>query len=623
MEGGPAMPRLLPRLILAIACLGFGLSMPALASAGADAGCLWCHNKEPYTTAFPDSAHAMINCATCHQGIEDVYLHKAKEEKSQLLACTSCHKDVERKYGQDVHFTMKQQNCQSCHKQLHSMKKSDPATLKATVIATCTTECHKDVKDIKMGHAAAVLRGNNDSASCADCHALHQTKAVKKGVSEEARAANRLVQTRVCMDCHSDPEIIARNKLNPMVVSGFASTYHGKALKFGETGSFAGCADCHGDHNMLPAKNALSPVAADNRRQTCGKCHSGFANRFTDFIAHPDQGDRQNYPLLYWTSIFMEWLLGLVFVFFGIHTFLWWRKAYWLKWSAGPTDGHGSLADSATGTVYVRRFALRYRLMHVLLIASFMLLVLTGMPIKYSGSGWAQTLMGLFGGPANAAVWHRGAATVLIIEFLYVCWLSLRYLFFGATGTNGWLGRLFGPESLCPNMKDWHDIKGMFKWFVGRGEMPRFERWTYFEKFDFFAVFWGMFIIGGSGLIMWFPEKFSYLFPGWLINIATIAHSEEALLAAIFIFTVHFFHNHLAPNKFPMEDNIFTGRNTLAELQHDRPAEYERIIAEDRLEEITTEPPSLAVKLLSALYGYGAVVLGVVLTVLILVAIFW
>ena len=85
---------------------------------------------------------------------------------------------------------------------------------------------------------------------------------------------------------------------------------------------------------------------------------------------------------------------------------------------------------------------------------------------------------------------------------------------------------------------------------------------TYWEKFDYWAVFWGMAIIGGSGLMLWFPEAFARVLPGWVFNIALLVHGEEALLAVGFIFTIHFFNSHLRPDKFPMDMVIFTGRVT-------------------------------------------------------------
>ena len=85
-----------------------------------------------------------------------------------------------------------------------------------------------------------------------------------------------------------------------------------------------------------------------------------------------------------------------------------------------------------------------------------------------------------------------------------------------------------------PNKKDITDFIGHVKWFVGKGERPRFGRWTYWEKFDYLAVFWGVSIIGATGLVLWFPEFFTRLLPGWVINLAHVVHSEEALLAVGF-----------------------------------------------------------------------------------------
>ena len=115
---------------------------------------------------------------------------------------------------------------------------------------------------------------------------------------------------------------------------------------------------------------------------------------------------------------------------------------------------------------------------------------------------------------------------------------------------------------------------------MGFGPRPNFDRFTYWEKFDYWAVFWGMGIIGGSGFILWFPKFWARFLPGDLFNVALLIHGEEALLATVFIFTIHFFNGHLRPEKFPMDTVIFTGVVPLEEVEHERPAEYERLVAE-------------------------------------------
>jgi cytochrome b subunit of formate dehydrogenase len=158
------------------------------------------------------------------------------------------------------------------------------------------------------------------------------------------------------------------------------------------------------------------------------------------------------------------------------------------------------------------------------------------------------------------------------------------------------------------------------KWFLGKGERPRYGRWTYWEKFDYFAVFWGIAVIGFTGAMLWFPEFFTQLVPGWFINVATIIHSDEALLATGFIFTVHFFNTHLRPEKFPMDIVVFTGRMPLEELKRDKPAEYEALVKSGELEKYMVEPyPPIVIKAIRV-FGWTALTIGFSIVVWILYA---
>jgi cytochrome b subunit of formate dehydrogenase len=169
---------------------------------------------------------------------------------------------------------------------------------------------------------------------------------------------------------------------------------------------------------------------------------------------------------------------------------------------------------------------------------------------------------------------------------------------------------LLGPDTMLPTRKDLDDFVASVKWFLGKRERPRFGRWTYWEKFDYFAVFWGIAVIGSTGLTLWFPELFTRLMPGWTLNVATIIHSDEALLATGFIFTVHFFNTHLRPEKFPMDIVVFTGRMTLEEFRNDKPAEYEALVQRGELEKHLAEPyPEIVVKTIRT-FAWGALGLG-------------
>lgn len=267
---------------------------------------------------------------------------------------------------------------------------------------------------------------------------------------------------------------------------------------------------------------------------------------------------------------------------------------------------------AAPGVRYVRRFGRTDRILHGFLMLSFLGLAATGLPLFFSEAPWASTLARTFGGFAVAGALHRVFAIVMIAVFLIHVGRLLRAIVVEKN-----YGILWGPTSMVPQPRDLSDLFGHFRWFVGQGPRPRFERYTYWEKFDYWAVFWGMAIIGGSGLLLWFPELFSRVLPGWLFNVALLVHGEEALLAVGFIFTIHFFNGHLRPEKFPMDMVIFTGRVSEDELRHERPAEYERLRRTGELDALVEPPPDRSLRTAGRLIGTTAVTVGVALVALI------
>lgn len=178
---------------------------------------------------------------------------------------------------------------------------------------------------------------------------------------------------------------------------------------------------------------------------------------------------------------------------------------------------------------------------------------------------------------------------------------------------------LTGENSMVPRKQDLIELVQTFKWFLGMGPRPGYGRWTYWEKFDYFAVFWGVTVIGFTGLILWFPEFFTSLgLPGWIINVATIIHSDEALLATGFIFTVHFFNTHFRPDKFPMDMVIFTGSEKFEEFAHDRPRQYKILLESGELDKrIVDAPPDWFVRT-SRIFGFTALTIGLLTVIMII-----
>ncbi len=217
----------------------------------------------------------------------------------------------------------------------------------------------------------------------------------------------------------------------------------------------------------------------------------------------------------------------------------------------------------ADGREFVR-FSRLHRTLHACMIVSFLTLAVTGLSLKFSYTAWAFRLARVLGGFETAGFIHRTAALVMFGTFTTHLVTLVRDK---RRNKSSWRLLLLGPNTLLPTRRDAQEFAGTMKWFLGLGPRPEYGRWTYWEKFDYFAVFWGIVVIGSTGLSLWFPVFFTRFLPGSFINVATIIHSDEALLATGFIFTVHFFNTHLRPEKFPMDTTIFTGHMPVAELK--------------------------------------------------------
>ena len=263
------------------------------------------------------------------------------------------------------------------------------------------------------------------------------------------------------------------------------------------------------------------------------------------------------------------------------------------------------------------RFTRLQRGLHVCMIVSFMSLALTGLTLKFSYTAWAAILSRLFGGYETAGYIHRTAAVLMFTVFA----IHLVELYRQRKREQlSWREFLLGGDTILFTRRDLAEFLATMKWFLRVGPRPRYGRWTYWEKFDYFAVFWGIAVIGFTGLTLWFPVLFTRFLPGWFINVATIVHSDEALLATGFIFTVHFFNTHLRPENFPMDVTIFTGYMAVAELKRDKPKEYEALVAAGKLEENLVEPyPSIVVRTVRA-FAWTALALGFSIVVWIIYA---
>lgn len=659
----------LPTAVLAIALAAFPVGAAAQ-DLGNDT-CMACHREDarPVDAAvLGASAHAVRACVDCHSDVKDI----PHDEKLGRVDCAKCHAAAGADFARSIHAELGRRNvpdtptCATCHGTHDVYRKLDVRSRvnHLKIDAVCLkchaspqlTGRHPDMASAEFverygssihGRAVHVM-GLTVAATCSDCHGHHDMrpkkdpastvhpnnipntcKACHLGIFESWKGSahgklwgNGNGGGPVCTTCHtahdiSDPTVGAFRVRAPVSCGGchkeesatYRDTFHGKATSLGFAVA-ATCSDCHTPHKNLPKSDPDSTVHPARLVATCGRCHPAANASFVRFNPHLDPTSSAQSPTAHVVHMAMIWLLTGTFSFFGIHTLLWIQRSV-------VAVLRGEMPHEAADGKYVRRFSTFTIGVHVVVVVSFLILVMTGIPLRYYNSPWARAVVDFLGGIEVTRFFHRVCA---ILTFGYavthVGWL-FHQVFVLRRGA-----LLYGPESLTPNPKDAADLLQNLRWFLYLGRPPQFGRWTYFEKFDYFAVFWGVPIIGISGLMMWFPGFFTRLLPGDALNLAAIVHSEEALLAGGFIFTFHFFHNHLRPENFPMDTSIFTGLIPLERFIRERPLEYEALKKAGRENEIVVAPPTPAALLKARVFGFAALSLGIAVVVAVFAAYF-
>jgi cytochrome b subunit of formate dehydrogenase len=232
-----------------------------------------------------------------------------------------------------------------------------------------------------------------------------------------------------------------------------------------------------------------------------------------------------------------------------------------------------TIAFERKKTETINRFDIHQRLQHIGLALSFLLLVLTGFPLKFPNAGISQWWVAFWGGVEVTRTAHRVGAWAMVMVGVY----HVLYLMFNVLVQH----KAF-PVKMIPSLKDAKDFGHDLAYSLGlRRDRPQYDRYDWRQKFDYWAIFWGVPVMAGSGFILMFPVFVSRHLPGWLVPAALVAHSDEAMLALTWIFVVHMFFSHLAPGSFPANTSIFTGRVSKEKYQKEHPVEYARMTEPD------------------------------------------
>jgi cytochrome b subunit of formate dehydrogenase len=258
----------------------------------------------------------------------------------------------------------------------------------------------------------------------------------------------------------------------------------------------------------------------------------------------------------------------------------------------------------------IRRFSPLDRIFHLALMLTFILQSATGFGRLFIVTPWGRRLCGVFGGYENALLVHQWVGVVMILGFLAhvgvliarIRWKRLRE-------------SVFGADSLVPTTQDVKRFGQQVRWFIGRGSPPRHDRWTYWEKFDYWAVFWGMPLLAVTGLMLMYPMASSRYVEGWVLNVAALLHRAEAILAVTYIFVVHFFIGHLRPTSFPMNEAMFSGSVTIKHAVEEKPEWVARLKGEGRLHNVAAAAPEAWYRTLYFVFGYLVLCTGIYLLV--------
>lgn len=258
----------------------------------------------------------------------------------------------------------------------------------------------------------------------------------------------------------------------------------------------------------------------------------------------------------------------------------------------------------------IKRFSITDRLFHIFLMITFLIQTATGFSRMFITTGWGKKFSHVFGGYETALAIHTWVGILMMVGFA----VHTIYLLTRIEWQN--LGKsIFGPDSLFPNL---YDVKHLWQrtlWIFGLGAPPRLNRWAYWEKFDYWAVYWGLPLLAITGLMAMYPMVTSSILPGWSLNIAAFLHRAEAILAISYIFIVHFFIGHLRPTSFPMNEGMFSGSVELEEAMEEKPAWIDRLKEEGKLEMLETSPPATWYRVVYYIFGYSVLIFGIYLLI--------
>ena len=549
-----------------------------------------------------------------------------KIDAADTAACMSCHADEQENFAA-VHDKSlaasphKDLKCQDCHTSMDAFPHTDEMRKDKPSCGKCHPEEDDAYGQSSHSHPD---KQKGDHPTCVTCHANGDPHAVRP-----SHRRTRAELALLCSSCHEQKERMDRYGVDSDAVASYDESFHGKAvLKFGNLKA-AICLDCHGIHDVLPPQNPKAHTNRANAAKLCSKpsCHPGANVTFAMSGANHLRLMVKRGPVLRLVDLFFRFLTGGMILFLTGGVALDLRKKVFGK--TPPRSGRipglltslsflgmvialgcaalglilqatyffgGSVLVLALG--YLTYFATRmkpteksssvgtytrfdriHRLQHVVLMVCFVMLIATGLPLRFAQVDLLHRPWAYVGGLEGARIIHRiGAVTLILVWFWHVIDLLWR-----------WKRQGFQLKSLTmlPNRKDVRDFMVTSLSYVGlSNEEPRNDRFQFRQKMDYLAEYWGVPIMVLTGFVLWFPIYWGDRLPEQAVAVALVAHGWEATLAFSAIIMWHLYNEHFNPDSFPMSKVWLTGTLTREEMEREHPVELERIEAENSDEAI-------------------------------------
>ena len=583
-------------------CHGNAHEVTAAAKLAA-AKCVECHEQE--VSDFAASAHGRAakaddpdapTCSSCHGSIHEI---RSSAEpgtpvaKQQMAGtCAKCHSNanflarhkipiahpveqyVNSVHGQAVAQGMNAASCADCHGAHKVLAARDPVSTVNHwhVVQTCSA-CHQQIAKtyLESVHGQAMKAGLQDAPVCTDCHGEHLILPPK---NPESPVSVANVSSETCGRCHGDTRLVQRHDLPADRVPSYADSYHGLAFREGSLRA-ANCASCHGVHNIFRSTDRRSTVNAANLPTTCGKCHAGVNAASLIGPVHVQTSTGPAHPVVRWIRQIYWVLIPLTLAFMVLHNLV----DLFAKMRRGSRGSGGAGAPGAALTSegalseagQVLRMNLWFRIAHWGVMLSFPVLVYTGFALKYPEAWWASPLLQWEQQLSFRGGLHRSAAVVLIAAtFYHFVHLSVNRH-----------DRAF-LRAMLPKWRDITDLLGVFLYNLGISKTePRFAKFNYAEKLEYWAFLWGTLVMTLSGFLLWFNNFVLRHFPKWVSDAATAVHWYEALLATFSILLWHFYMVVFDPLVYPMDLAWLTGKVPADHYRHSRPEYFRWLQSEE------------------------------------------